>query len=299
MRNTRRSRSAPPFSAHDVGAGWELREDGIEIEDLQMDPADLAEFSSVGLFRDLHPRMYWVDRDKVLKLFSYLIDVSVIVANMDLAGTRIPVPRVLRYGYSGNCSYILMEKIPHRNLAFAMLQWGVKFMPWQLTRTMDYIVFQLANLDLSHNDLVPRNVLVDDNGLISAIIDWDTCTSHHEGGQYARKIRDIHYTTDVGESDWYHIFLRYSTDRTGEEISVGCSEWHPKLLPQYPLIKSKASQLVSTPIKDPRHQSFSRQRIRPVQGVDYMDTAFKSMSTRDSGDTSSGNKDCHLEGQTK
>ncbi|KAJ3714602.1 hypothetical protein DFJ43DRAFT_1228014 [Lentinula guzmanii] len=182
---------------HDVGAGWELREDGIEIEDLQMDPADLAEFSSVELFRDLHPRMYWVDRDKVLKLFSYLIDVSVIVANMDLAGTRIPVPRVLRYGYSGNCSYILMEKIPHHNLAFAMLQWGVKFMPWQLTRTMDYIVFQLANLGLSHNDLVTRNVLVDDNGLISAIIDWDTCTSHHDGVQYARKIRDIHYTTDA------------------------------------------------------------------------------------------------------
>ncbi|KAH7877182.1 uncharacterized protein C8R40DRAFT_1168518 [Lentinula edodes] len=126
MRNKPRSRSAPPFSAHDFGLGWELREDGIETEDLCMDPADLAEFSTVKIFRDYHSRsMYWVNSDKVLKLFSYLIDVSIIVENMDLARTRLLVPHVLRYGRSGNCSYILMERISHTNLAVDMLQWGI------------------------------------------------------------------------------------------------------------------------------------------------------------------------------
>ncbi|KAJ3933385.1 MAG: hypothetical protein NXY57DRAFT_21672 [Lentinula lateritia] len=140
MRNKPRSRSAPPFSACTIGLDWELREDGFETEHLQMDPDDSAEFSIVKIFIDYHPRsMYWVDEDKVLKLFSYLVDVSVIVANMDLARTRLPVPRVLRYGRSGNCSYILMERIPHNNLALDMFQLGIKSMPWQLTRTMDYI----------------------------------------------------------------------------------------------------------------------------------------------------------------
>ncbi|KAF8825183.1 hypothetical protein HHX47_DHR7000339 [Lentinula edodes] len=286
MRNKPRSRSAPPFSAHDFGLGWELREDGIETEDLCMDPADLAEFLTVKIFRDYHPRsMYWVDLDKVLKLFSYLINVSIIVENMDLARTRLPIPHVLRYGRSGNCSYILMERILHTNLAVDMLQWGIQSMPWQLTRTMDYIVRELADLGLTHNDLVPRNVLVNSNGNISSIIDWDSCTPHHTGGEYARKTRrNSPDAMEVGEEDWYHIFLRYAYDRTGEEIMIGCSRMHAQLFLQWPLVKSKASQLVSTPIKDPRNQSFSRQKICPITPEPVYAT-FDSMRISDAAAT--------------
>ncbi|KAJ3739344.1 hypothetical protein DFH05DRAFT_1581739 [Lentinula detonsa] len=256
-----RSRSAPPFSVHHFGLGWEIREDGFEVEDLRMDPADLDEFSSVEVFRNMQSRsMYWVDQDKILKLFSYLIDVSVIVANMELAGTKIPVPRVLRYGQSGNCSYILMERIPHPNLAVAMEHWGINSMPWQWTQAVDYVVRELAKLGLSHNDLVPRNVLVDGHGIISAIVDWDPCTQHSRGGEYARMITEPRLDPswwDFGERDWYYIFLRYASDRTGEEILIGCSERNPKLGLQWPLVKSKASHLVSPPITDPRNQSFS------------------------------------------
>ncbi|KAJ4477487.1 hypothetical protein J3R30DRAFT_3404819 [Lentinula aciculospora] len=267
MLNKPRSRSAPPFSAHDLGRGWQLREDGLEEQDLQMAPADLAEFSSIEILRNLQARaMFWVDDDKVLKLFSYLIDVSVIVANMELAGTRIPVPRVLRYGQSGNCAYILMERLPHPNLAVAMHRWGLKFMPWQLTQTVNYIVRELARLGLSHNDLVPRNVLVDNKGIIVSIIDWDTCTPLYTGGEYARRIRQSnHRFMTVGEEDWYHVFLRHSADRTGEEISIGCSRRHLKLFLHSPLVKSKAYQLVSAPITDPRNQSFSNQQRRHLE----------------------------------
>ncbi|KAJ3933386.1 MAG: kinase-like domain-containing protein [Lentinula lateritia] len=279
MRNKPRSRSAPPFCPRDFGPGWELREDGIETEDLQMDSADLAEFSTVEIFIDYHPRsMYWVDNDKVLKLFSYLIDVSVIVANMDLARTRIPVPRVLRYGQSGNCSYILMERIPYPNLEFEMQRLSIKSMPWGLTRAIDYIVRELANLGLSHNDLVPRNVLVDNNGMIVSIIDWDPSTQHHRGGEYARKIRELSYFKDVEEEDWYHIFLRYAPDRTGEEIIIGCSKWHSKLRLQWPLVKCTASQIVSSPGLDPRNQSFSRQKIHPIT-IEPVGATFHSNST--------------------
>ncbi|KAJ3907921.1 hypothetical protein F5879DRAFT_450093 [Lentinula edodes] len=252
MRNKPRSRSAPPFSACTIGLDWELREDGFEIEHLQMDPADLAEFSIVEIFIDYHPRsMCWVDEDKVLKLFSYLVNVSVIVASMDLARTRLPVPRVLRYGRSGNCSYILMERIPHNNLCTGHVSTGNQ-------------IYAMA-IDANDRLHMPRNVLVDNNGNISSIIDWDPCTPRHTGGEYARKIRNIRNNAmDVGEEAWYHIFLRYAYDRTGEEIMIDCSRLHARLFLQWPLLQSKASQLVSTPIIDPRNQSFSRQKIFPI-----------------------------------
>ncbi|KAE9395268.1 hypothetical protein BT96DRAFT_1022022 [Gymnopus androsaceus JB14] len=262
-----RSRSAPPFSARDLEVNWALRGNSVEVEDLYMDPADLAEFSSVRIFRGLHPRtMYWVDDNKVLKLFSYLVDVLVMVANMDLARTRVPVPRVLRYGYSGNCSYILMEKIPYLTFSAAMEVWKLNYMPAQVTYWIDYTVRELAALGLSHNDLFPRNILVDGNGTIVSIIDWDACTPHHAGVEYARMIRNSNSLfLEPGVQDWYHIFLRHSFDRTGEEIAIGCSKRHPRLLCQWPLVKSKASLQLSSPVTDPRNQSFSRQKICPVR----------------------------------
>ncbi|KAE9395285.1 hypothetical protein BT96DRAFT_997785 [Gymnopus androsaceus JB14] len=189
------------------------------------------------------------------------------VANMDLARTKVPVPRVLRYGYSGNCSYILMEKIPYLNFSTAMEVWKLDYMPVQVTYWIDYIVRELATLGLSHNDLFPRNILVDGNGTIVSIIDWDSCTPLHAGVEYARMIRshDPDDLDDPGVQDWYHIFLRHSFDRTGEEIAIGCSKRHPKLSRQWPLVKSKASQQLSSPVTDPRNQSFSRQKICPVR----------------------------------
>ncbi|KIK66878.1 hypothetical protein GYMLUDRAFT_82183 [Collybiopsis luxurians FD-317 M1] len=255
-----RSRSASPFTRRDFGVNWYLREDGIENEDLRMDPADLAEFSSVKVFRPFHPRsMCWVDRDKVLKLCSYLIDVSVMVANMDLPRTRVPVPRVLRYGYSRNCSYILMERIPNPNIPALLLQLGIKEIPSGTIISFNAIVREITSLGLSHNDLVPRNML-GDTANITSIVDWDACTPIHTGGEYARRVKDYIEFPDgkfPGEQNLYHAFLRYSFDRTGEEIILGCSDRHPKMFLPWPLVKSKSYQQISSPVMDPRNQSFS------------------------------------------
>ncbi|KIK66876.1 hypothetical protein GYMLUDRAFT_913869 [Collybiopsis luxurians FD-317 M1] len=212
--------------------------------------------------------MYWVDKDKVLKLFSYLIDVSVMVANMDLVRTKLPVPQVLRYGHSGNCSYILMERIPHPNFPTLLLDWGLNQVPSRSIIAFDIIVREIANLGLSHNDLVPRNMLVDiATANITSIVDWDCCTPIHRGGEYARRVKefvDFPDTKFPGEQNLYHLFLRYSFDRTGEEILLGCSDRHPEMFLPWPLVKSKSYQQISPPVVDPRNQSFSRQKIQPI-----------------------------------
>ncbi|KAF5389082.1 hypothetical protein D9757_004959 [Collybiopsis confluens] len=257
-----RSRSAPPFTPRDFDKGWAYRDDGIENGKLCMDPADLAEFSSVEDFRPFHPRaMYWVDENKILKVFSYLIDVSVMVANMDLARTKLPVPRILRYGQSGNCSYILMERVPCPNFPTAMLQWKVDHLPPGVVGVVDWIVRELASLGLSHNDIVPRNLLVDMSaGKITSIVDWDCCAPIYFGGEYARAIRENNkFPEDTlpGESNTFHVFLRHSFDRTGEETILGLSDRNPARFRRWPLVKSKSYQLTPPPVTDHRYQSFS------------------------------------------
>ncbi|KAF9077674.1 hypothetical protein BDP27DRAFT_1311458 [Rhodocollybia butyracea] len=254
-----RSRSAPPYSLHDVGSAFFLRED-IETGPLYMDPADLAEFSSVSVYISIRGRaIYWVDDDKFLKLYSYLVDVSSIVSNMDLARTRLPVPQVLRYGYSGNCAYILMERVPYKSLARVLHRWGLNYMPWQITSLAHYIVRELASIGLRHNDLEPRNILVDRDGSLASVVDWDSCTPLHIGGEYARQASNEPSFRLPGEEDWFHIFLLYTLDRTGEEILLGSSRSNKKRRHHWPLVKSKSADIMATPVADSRNQSFSRQ----------------------------------------
>ncbi|KAF5389150.1 hypothetical protein D9757_004962 [Collybiopsis confluens] len=187
--------------------------------------------------------MYWVDNDKVLKLFSYLIDVSSIVANMDLARTKLPVPPVLRYGLSGNCS------------------WSVFLTP------ISPPLCENGSLGLSHNDLIPRNLLrvVDMSaGMITSIVDWDTCTPIFTGGEYARAVSEHSKYPASAVPGQQNIFLVLLRHRTGDEILLGCSDRNPARRRKWPLVTSKSSQIFSPPVTDPRYQSFSRQKIHPI-----------------------------------
>ena len=84
------------------------------------------------------------------------------------------VPRVYCYGYSGNCGFIMMEFIGGYNLDYwiSPLDESVSADPHVLQQIQS-IVRKLANIGLSHNDLYPRNVVVNKKWDILAVVYWD------------------------------------------------------------------------------------------------------------------------------
>jgi len=104
-----RNGSAPPLSLDDVGIHFYLRD--FEPGDLAMHPREIAHYLTIKEISRSHLATLLVDGDKILKLYSYLVDVSVIMDNMNLARTKVPVPNIYCYGYSDNCAYILMEMV--------------------------------------------------------------------------------------------------------------------------------------------------------------------------------------------
>jgi hypothetical protein len=205
-----RSNSAPPICLNEAGHLYFLREN--EPSDLFMDCAYLHKFSSVTTIVKTHARaVMTVDDNKILKLYPCLVDVSVIVTNMNLARAKIPVPRVHDYGYSGNCAYILMERVMDTMTGQEYIDFMKCSVPRRLSCRVKEIVADLASVGLSHNDLYPRNLMVDRFWEIKSVIDWDDCTKIELEGEYARRVlsmREMH--------DWNHFFLKYSLDRSGE-----------------------------------------------------------------------------------
>jgi hypothetical protein len=233
----RRSKSAPPFTLKEVGPFFYLRAN--ESSDLFMDPVDLAKFASVTTLLRTHARaLLLVDKTKILKLYPLLVDVSIIVANMNLARTKVPVPEVYDHGYSGNCAYILMERVMETIDAqhyINLMKCGV---PLRIGRRVQDIVADLASLGLSHNDLYPRNIMVDRLWNVKSIVDWDNCTSIHFTGEYARRVT-------AGEDErheWDYIFLQHAGDRFAEillSVSTDARDiFHRPPLARFPLGRS-------------------------------------------------------------
>jgi hypothetical protein len=82
-----RSRSAPSLSLDDVGLNVYLRD--FEPGDLAMHPRDIAHYLTIKEISRSHSRAtLLVNSDNILKLYSYIVDVSVIVDNMNLARTK-------------------------------------------------------------------------------------------------------------------------------------------------------------------------------------------------------------------
>ncbi|KIJ38772.1 hypothetical protein M422DRAFT_49926 [Sphaerobolus stellatus SS14] len=141
---------------------------------------------------------------------------------MDLAGTVVPVPRVFKYGYSGNCSYILMEYIRGYRLSSVAVAYGI---PWisvmaPVEKQISVLVERLANVDISHNDLVPRNIIVNEAWEIVGLVDWDHCTDFDPASEYLRRLKGhlwdgftSHVYPHVVNNPWYWntIFLKQAT----------------------------------------------------------------------------------------
>jgi hypothetical protein len=207
-----RPKSAPPICLKDVGPYFYLRED--EDSDLFMDPVDLGKFKSVPTLITCHPSSPHDSRrnqnpqnipSNNRRLF--------IVANMNLARTKVPVPEVYDYGYSGNCAYILMERIDAIDAERYIN--NMKFpVPRRLSRRVREIIADLASLGLSHNDLNPRNIMimVYPYWVVLSIVNWDNCTPIHVAGEYARRV------ITSGRHNWDYMFLRHAKDGFAEMV---------------------------------------------------------------------------------
>jgi serine/threonine protein kinase len=125
---------------------------------------------------------------------------------MELAATVIKVPKVYQYGYSGNCSFILMEYIHGVNLQALVNIYGRGALR-KVEHELCMIVRNLSMVGISHNDLYPRNILVNENWSVVAVIDWDESGPLINSREYARRACWGHDT-----HDWDFIFLGNSLD---------------------------------------------------------------------------------------
>lgn len=199
----RRCLSAPPLCISDVGTSFDI----VGKDELVLSPKDMFNFHPLKTLMNTPSCKVTVLQDGlVLKLRPILVDAELIARNMILAAAVIKVPKVYRYGYSGNCSFILMEYIHAADLQALMSIFGIAALH-KVEKEIRTIIRKLAMIGISHNDLYPRNVLVGLDWKVAAVVDWDESGPLIGSKEYARRVcwdHDIH--------DWDYIFLGNSID---------------------------------------------------------------------------------------
>jgi len=147
----------------------------------------------------------------ILKLHAPSVDVEKISGIMQRAREVVQVPKVYRYGYSGNCAFIMMEFIGGYNLDYWSSQLGesVSADP-HVIQQIQNIVCKLASIGISHNDLYPRNIVVNKKWEILAVVDWDVAGSLDVSQEY---IRRKHCNLEPYCHDWDFLFLASSPDK--------------------------------------------------------------------------------------
>ncbi|KAL0566075.1 hypothetical protein V5O48_015942 [Marasmius crinis-equi] len=224
----KRRMSAPPLTPHDVvdlgGNVYGFQNRHCEKDELFMDPDDMTPYATFKTLKNEKSGRILMSHLEVLKMYSYLVDVAQIVAYMDRARTKVPVPRVLKWGYSGNCAYILMELVNGWPVDALVLKIQMPF-PDILTAQAEQIVRDLASVGLSHGDLRPRNIIVDPHTWeVKALVDWDDCKALVNGCEYAMRnlAVDIWHPFTMNDK-WDVFFLDAAVDKLGEEFLLGQS----------------------------------------------------------------------------
>jgi serine/threonine protein kinase len=150
-------------------------------------------------------RLLVLDRRTSLKMFSPLVDIDTIVKHMRLASSVVPVPEVYNHGRSGNCSFVLMQFVQGHLLSNLIRQHG-QLVEHVVQPQIIGIVQRLVSVGISHNDLEDRNMLVDDDWNIIAIIDWDLSAPSLLSADYCRRVSAYPWGCHV--TGWNHTLLR-------------------------------------------------------------------------------------------
>lgn len=226
--NQRRCHSAPPYSLPDVGQSFCLS--------IQLDvrtPRWQVGFSleSYRNIRDVHKdkkitvaRVLILDSKLVLKMFSPLVDVAAVVEGMRLARAVAPVPKVVDYGHSGNCAYIMYEYVHGHVFSRVLADFG-DYATAMIEPQITTIIRDLAAIGLAHNDITPRNIVVDDDFRVIAIIDWDFVSLASNAREYGQRSReeDLQRRSRLvnGPSHLFnHAFLRHSAYAYHDVLSL-------------------------------------------------------------------------------
>lgn len=217
--------SCPPLSGHDLYTGFETRKNRSDA--LEVDPTLLKDYSETRLLRQTYGRsIYLLDNRYILKISAPYIDVDAVVRTMRLASAVVPVPRVLKHGRSGNCCYIIMDRVTGDEVYNAD-PLTRHYPHWALDAKLEHqihnIVVQLQRIGISHHDLYSHNLFVDRYLRVAAVIDWDCARHEPYGEEYTRRVGDnrSHY--------WDYIFSRNKPFGNGFVASPldGASEWEP------------------------------------------------------------------------
>lgn len=73
----------------------------------------------------------------------------------------------------------------------------VKTVPKLLRHYLKHALYEGHEIVFTHADLGPRNILIDDNGHVTAILDWEYAGWYPEHWEYIRAFRTMNY-----QSDW-------------------------------------------------------------------------------------------------
>ncbi|KZT50479.1 hypothetical protein CALCODRAFT_504671 [Calocera cornea HHB12733] len=150
-------------------------------------------------------KIYRIDNRYALIITPPDTDIERIVRNQSLAAKVISAPWVYYFGRTVDCAYMLTDFIPGRNLQYYVdKQPGLDLS--RLLPQIQTIVAQLASVNLAHNDLYPRNVMVDRHLNIRAIIDWDTSDTLDKSPEYQRRV--VNY---LEPHDWDSAFRPFQS----------------------------------------------------------------------------------------
>ncbi|THU97270.1 hypothetical protein K435DRAFT_857784 [Dendrothele bispora CBS 962.96] len=180
-----------------------------------------------------------ITRRRVLKIFPALLDVTRIVTQMERASTAVRVPKIYQHGWADSVldlgegfdinqfypeaqrtiqdireitartySFIIMEEL--KGTPLDTLLPNCPGLLEAFRPKIKVCIDRLAAVGIAHNDMLPRNILVDtDHKEIVAVVDWDCAGSVIRSREYHRRIHNNHLVNH----EWDALFLRHSFDK--------------------------------------------------------------------------------------